>query len=180
VQGLRAQDAGKRLANIVVQLLCDTPALAFLRGKRLPTTLAPLALEPIKHVVEDIDELANFLRPRCLQALAGTVGVDVTHRAPQPFQGREGCAQGERVEHEDRDQPGHEHDRLGQLDRKADRRRRDRDGKGRNREDGRVKEKDTLKEAATLDLHRFGTNHRRTLTAGRPAGRRSRSQARRP
>ena len=68
-----------------MQFLCDAPALAFLRGERLASALATFLFQPVEHVVEDGDELADLAWACRLESDAWSMRVDGAHQAHQPL-----------------------------------------------------------------------------------------------
>ena len=53
-------DRGQRLADLVVQLARDPRALTLLRRQRPPRAVAPLALQPLDHLVERPGQLRHL------------------------------------------------------------------------------------------------------------------------
>ena len=96
-------DAGQRLADLVVQLARHPPALLLLGVERAPRAVAPLALEPVEHVVERHAQLGHLGHGTIeLDALARRQRVDPAHQRGQAL---------ERPEH-----APHQHEVDGQDD----------------------------------------------------------------
>ena len=53
-------DPGQRLPELVVQLASEPATLALLRGQRPLCALAPLVLEPVQHLVERVEQVADL------------------------------------------------------------------------------------------------------------------------
>ena len=92
-------DAGEDLADLVVQLARDPLALGLLGEQRLTPALAPLALEPVEHVVEGRRQRGDVgVGAADGQPAAGLERLDGAHRRGQPAQRRDDLAQQQHVE----------------------------------------------------------------------------------
>jgi hypothetical protein len=99
------QQGGQRLADLVVQLGGQPPALALLGAHGAPRAVAALALEAIEHVVEGGRQVADLGRRALLgQALPGREGIDAAHEGGEVLERRDGAAHEHEVDEEhDRD-----------------------------------------------------------------------------
>ena len=90
-------DAGQRLADLVVQLAGDAQPLGLGGRERAAGAALALGLEAVEHVVEGRGQLAHLgggLADR--HAAAGIVRVDAAHRARQPLERDEDAPQQQR------------------------------------------------------------------------------------
>ena len=145
-------DSGERLADLVVELARDSLPFRLLRRKSAPAALAPLALEPVEHLVEDPDELAYLGGPGDGESMSRREEVDTSHRARETLQRSERATDEQQIDHQDREQSREEQDRLGRRDRQPHGCR----GQGENgRSDekhGRVQGEDAPEQGHTLVL----------------------------
>jgi hypothetical protein len=89
------QQRREGLAQVVVELRHQPPALGLLRGQRAPGAVAPLALEAIEHVVERVGDEGHLrLRAPDGQPPTGLERVDAPHEEGQSGE------RGERMAHE--------------------------------------------------------------------------------
>ena len=93
----------QRLADLVVQLARDAPALALLHQQRLARALAPLGLEAVEHLVERPRQRRDSGPPTTCTRAPGVERIDLAHRVGQRVQRPERRSQQQHVEHQHRD-----------------------------------------------------------------------------
>ena len=104
-------DAGQGLADLVVELAGDAPALTLLDHQRPPDALAPLGLQPVEHLVEGIGEGCDLRAAVDVHALAERERVMPTHALRQFVERPEGRTHQEEA---DREREPHRDEHSGQ------------------------------------------------------------------
>jgi hypothetical protein len=121
-------DPGQRLSELVVQLAREPAPLALLRGQRARRALPALKLEPVEHLVERVEQVADLAgRAVDVDPPPGRHGIDAAHQPREPLQGPERAAHEHDVDRHDDDEADGEHHDLGARRRRAD-------GRGREHE----------------------------------------------
>ena len=141
------QQPGQQLADLVVQLARDAAALGLLRRQRTPAALAPLALEPVEHVVERLGQRRHLLAGRIdRHPLTRLQRVDRAHHRREPLERSERPVQQDPIRQQHRDEPRQDDPELlgRRRDRHRDRRQHQR-GR-REREDERVADEQPAKQ----------------------------------
>ena len=113
---------GKGLADLVVELARDAPALRLLSRQRAQRALAALALEPIEHLVERLRQRDDLLvAVAAVDPLARRERVDPAHQSRQPLQRRQRAPEQREIHHQRDREPHEQHGNLGQRSRHRDR-----------------------------------------------------------
>ena len=118
--------AGERLADLVVQLARDPPALVLLDEQRLTRALAPLGLEPVEHVVERHARARRRPgRPSTCTRAPGDSGSCRRMVSARSIERPERRSQEHQIEGQQSEQAGDEHDQLDRRRRHRHRHRRE-------------------------------------------------------
>ena len=115
------QHAGQHLADLVVEVACDADPLGLLCGQDASRTLPALALEPVEHSIESDDNTTDLVATQHLQPLTRAKQVDGLHSLCQSFERVERPSQERGIRGQRERECGHDDERLGGLDRRADR-----------------------------------------------------------
>ncbi|GAB3831964.1 hypothetical protein [Dactylosporangium cerinum] len=99
------QYRGKRLTDLVVQLLRDPVPLRLLSGQRAGGAGRPFRLQPIEHRVEGADEATDAGLPGDHQPVTGAQQVDRGHGPGEPIQRPQADTQQRGIGHQHRRQP---------------------------------------------------------------------------
>ena len=114
--------AGEDLADLVMQLARDPPALALLGGERPARTLTALALEPVEHPVERLRQRGDLPPRRIdLEAVPRRQRIDALHQLRQVLQRLERPPQQHVKAGEHHHETGQHDDHLGRPHRHRDR-----------------------------------------------------------
>ena len=116
------QHAGQHLADLVVQAARDPQPLGLLRRERAPAALAPLALEPVEHLVERRARARRPRPPPSAQALArAAAGRRCASARPAGRAARASAAAAAGSRPASATRPTTSIDRLDERDRRVDR-----------------------------------------------------------
>ena len=104
---LPAQDQpGEELADLVVQLACDAPALCLLGRQGPAAAVSPLTLEPVEHLVEGLRQCHHLLvTAGGIDPLTGSERVDLVHHVRERLQRRERAPQERAVDQQRHGEP---------------------------------------------------------------------------
>ena len=113
-------DAGKGLADLVVQLAREPSTFALLGRQCAAAARAPLVLEAIEHRVERVTQVRDLgVCPREREAPARCVRIDPAHQCGQLLERTEHAPKQQQVHRDHQHGPDREHDRLGDLQARA-------------------------------------------------------------
>ena len=100
------RDRGQGLTDLIVQFAGDPDPLLLLGGQHAPAALAPLALEPVEHLVQRVGERMDLRTSRVERLGSATrLGwVDRAHGRRQPAERAERAAEQHEVDQQHQDQ----------------------------------------------------------------------------
>jgi hypothetical protein len=127
--------SGQGLSQLIVEFARQPASLPLLGGQRPLGALAPLALEPVQHVIEGVEQL-TYLGRRAVDVDPPTRRhrIHPPHQLSEAFQRPEEAPQQREVDRHDDEQPRQQHRDLGSRRRRADRgRREDQDQRSRQK-----------------------------------------------
>jgi hypothetical protein len=105
------REGGEVLADLVVELPGQAPALALLRGELAAGAVPALVLEAVEHLVERPREDRHLgLGPFRRDPAPGAQWVDAAHERREPLERSERAAHEHGVDQRHRDDPAREHD----------------------------------------------------------------------
>ena len=171
------QHAREHLADLVVQAARDSRALGLLRPQGARTALAPLRLQPVEHLVEDVNELTDLPSALLHEPLSRSQQVDRPHPLHEPLDRPQRVAKQQEVrgEHDgeaDRDVRAFDEreGRVDSLSRQEDDERRDHEQRRVDREDPPQERKPGEAHRQVLVLPRIGCGERKAAVAALACG----------